>query len=168
MKNKQLEEATAYFEQIDQIIRQFREERTLITNQIRDIAETDGWDSTECARLREYEARMRFPVSSGTNKAWLAWRDNVAKDNDEFIVSDFLWDFEAKNFTETLSHAGIRTFVYVNTGIRVMENIPEFVENGYVPTGLYRMEYINDAKDETMVAAIVKLGIRFEYRSVDN
>ena len=107
MKNKQLEEATAYFEQIDQIIRQFREERTLITNQIRDIAETDGWDSTECARLREYEARMRFPVSSGTNKAWL-------------------------------------------------------------PTGLYRMEYINDAKDETMVAAIVKLGIRFEYRSVDN
>ena len=104
------------------------------------IIKEKGWDSEELKAWYEEEEQMKFPFSSGANKAFRAWRYS---DGDEIIFDDHCWDTEVHDFIDTLRKAGFKSFVVINQSTALMENLHGFAAEGCTMEGLctiYRTE----------------------------
>ena len=75
------------------------------------IIKEKGWDSDELKAWYEEEEKMKFPFSSGANKAYRAWKYSTG---DEVVMDDFCWTAERHDFIDALRQAGIRSFVVTN------------------------------------------------------
>jgi hypothetical protein len=91
------------------------------------IIATKGWDSPELKAWYAEEEQMKFPFSSGANKAFRAWRYT---EGEEVIMDDFCWDRERHDFIDALRQAGIRSFVVTNQSTGLMEDIHGYIAEG--------------------------------------
>ena len=92
-----------------------------------EIIATKGWDSEELKAWYEEEKKMKFPFSSGANKAYRAWRYSQG---DEVVMEDFCWTAERHDFIDTLRKAGLQSFVTVNNSTGLMEDIHGYIAEG--------------------------------------
>lgn len=67
--------------------------------------------------------RTKENTTIGQIKAYRVYKN-------DFILEDFLWEKEVKDFVNTLRQAGVKSFVYTNTSTAVMDNFHAFIENG--------------------------------------
>ncbi len=91
------------------------------------IIATKGWDSPELKAWYAEEEQMKFPFSSGANKAFRAWRYT---EGEEVIMDDFCWDRERHDFIDALRQAGIQSFVASNQSTGLMEDIHGYIAEG--------------------------------------
>ena len=73
----------------------------------------------------------------------------------DFILEDFLWEKEVKDFVNTLREGGVKYFVYTSTSTALMSNFHAFIENGckFVETCIV---------SESSIFEEGKKGLRFE------
>ena len=91
------------------------------------IIREKGWDSDELKAWYAEEEQMKFPFSSGANKAHRAWHYS---EGDEVVMDDFCWDRERHDFIDALRQAGIRSFVVTNQSTGLMEDIHGYIAEG--------------------------------------
>ena len=77
--------------------------------------------------------------SSGTYKAYWAYRHTLERGTAEFEMSDFLWKNEVMDFIQALRKAGIKSFVYTNASTSTITVLHLLVENGCKMEGLYKL-----------------------------
>ena len=97
------------------------------------IVATKGWDSPELKAWYDEEEQMKFPFSSGANKAFRAWKYSTG---DEVVMEDFTWAAERHDFIDALRKAGMKTFVTVNCSTGLMEDLHGFAAEGCTLLGL--------------------------------
>ena len=134
-----LNKNNAYFEELKTIGHAFEEKRAAHQAKKQPIIDTFGWDSEELKTWYAEKEAMNFPISEGACKAYRAFCESIAKQEDELEMSDFLWDREVADFIGALRKAGISTFVYTNTSTAVMENLHAFAAAGCTLTGLCKI-----------------------------
>ena len=120
------------------------------------IIATKGWDSPELEAWYVEEEQMKFPFTSGANKAFRAWKYSTG---DEVVMEDFTWATERHDFIDALRKAGMKTFVTVNCSTGLMEDIHGFIAEGCKMDGPCKITRMADRwggeEEETL------LGIRF-------
>lgn len=136
----------------------------------KEIIETLGWESPELEAWYAEEEQMKFPFSSGANKAYRAWRysdgDGEHCDHsddgihsDEVEMTDFCWEGEYADFIGTLRKAGIKSFVVTNRSTGLMEDIHNYIDHGCTLEGpctiIRKKESFGEETEETV------LGLRF-------
>lgn len=72
----------------------------------------------------------------------------------DFILEDFLWEKEVKDFVNTLREGGVKYFVYTSTSTALMSNFHSFIENG--------CKFIETCNVESSIFEESKKGLRFE------
>lgn len=117
----------AYFDEMYRIGREWSLAHKAHEELKEKIIEEYGWESKELDAWREEEEQMKFPLSSGANKAYRAWRYT---DGDELIMDDFCWDRERHDFIDALRQAGIQSFVVTNQSTGLMEDIHGYIAEG--------------------------------------
>ena len=132
MMNKE----NAYFAELEKTGRAFEEKRAAHQAKKQEIINTFGWDSDELKTWYAEKEAMKMPISEGACKAYRAWKQTIARGEDEMEMEDFLWEREVADFIDALRKAGIITMVYTNTSTAVMENIHSFAANGCTLEGL--------------------------------
>ena len=135
-----LEKKNAYFEEIEKTAEAFEKEKAEHEARKKEILETYGRESEELKAWYEKKAEMKFPIPSGTCKAYRAWLDMIEREEDEVEVNDFVWDTEVKDFIEAFRKAGIKTFICTDHSTGLMENLHAFVKEGCRMDGLTTIE----------------------------
>ena len=120
------------------------------------IIATKGWDSDELKAWYAEEEQMKFPFSSGANKAFRAWKYSTG---DEVVMEDFTWSSERHDFIDALRKAGMKTFVTVNRSTGLMEDLHGFVAEGCTLLGFCTITKTDDRWGEQTEETL--LGIRF-------
>ena len=123
----------AYFDEMYRIGCEWNEQHKAHEAKKEEIIETYGWESDELKAWYAEEEQMKFPFSSGANKAFRAWRYT---DGDEILFDDFCWDREYHDFIDTFRKAGFKTFVITNQSTGLMENLHGFAAEGCTMEGL--------------------------------
>ena len=72
----------------------------------------------------------------------------------DFILEDFLWEKEVKDFVNTLREGGVKYFVYTSTSTALMSNFHAFIENG--------CKFVETCNVESPIFEESKKGLRFE------
>ena len=116
-----------YFEELDRVARDFEQKHEAHKALKQEIIDTKGWDSDELKAWYEEEEKMKFPFSSGANKAYRAWHYSQG---DEVVMDDFCWTAERHDFIDALRQAGIRSFVVTNQSTSLMEDIHGYIAEG--------------------------------------
>ena len=88
-----------YFDEMYRIGHEWSEKHDAHEKLKKEIIKTKGWDSPELEAWYAEEEKMKFPFSSGANKAYRAWRYSQG---DEVVMEDFCWTAERHDFIDTL------------------------------------------------------------------
>jgi hypothetical protein len=91
--------------------------------------------------------RTKENPTIGQIKAYRVYKNN-------FILEDFLWEKEVKDFVNTLREGGVKYFVYTSTSTALMSNFHAFIENG--------CKFVETCNVEFSIFEESKKGLRFE------
>lgn len=149
-------ENNAYFDEMYRIGREWSLAHRAHEELKEKIIKERGWESKELDAWREEEAQMKYPFSSGANKAYRAWKYS---EGDELIMDDFCWDRERHDFIEALRQAGIQTFVVTNQSTGLMEDLHGYVAEGCTMLGLHTFTRVKESFGEKIEEQVQ--GIRF-------
>ena len=151
-----------YFENMYRIGREWQQRYDAHEKRKKEIIETLGWESPELEAWYAEEEQMKFPFSSGANKAYRAWRYSDGDgdgDGYEVEMADFCWEGEYADFIDTLRKAGIHTMVVTNKSTGLMEDIHNYIAQGCTLEGpctiIRKKESVGEETEETV------LGLRF-------
>ena len=146
----------AFFDEMYRIGHDWSEKHAAHEKLKEEIIATKGWDSEELQAWYAEEEQMKFPFSSGANKAYRAWKYSQG---DEVVMEDFTWERERHDFIDTLRKAGMKTFVTTNQSTGLMEDIHGFIAEGCTMQGLCTITKKSRCFGEETEETI--LGIRF-------
>lgn len=96
-------------------------------------------------------------LHGGKFKALTAYRITKEDGFEKFLMDDFLWDKEVKDFTDLLKEAGITEFCYSNKSTALMDNIIGFDREGYKLEGYTQIRKHLPFHDETVNALVFRL-----------
>ena len=91
--------------------------------------------------------RTKQNPTIGEIKAYRVYKNN-------FVLEDFLWEKEVKDFVNTLREGGVKYFVYTSTSTALMSNFHAFIENG--------CKFVETCNVESSIFEEGKRGLRFE------
>ena len=126
----------ATFEEMKRIGREWEEKRAAHQARKQEIIDTCGWDSEELKAWYAEKEAMKFPFPTGAQKAYRAWAQSIARQEDEVEMEDSCWEHEWHDFIETLRSAGIETFVTTCTSTGLMEDLHGYAKEGCTMLGL--------------------------------
>ena len=118
----------------------------------------DDWDGVQA--WYEREKQFPNPYTSGQCKAYRAYAQSSEIELGEIDLSDFLWEKEVKDFSDTLIAAGVTSFVIINQSTALMENIHQLEEQDWRLVGTVKLTVTTHrwGTEETEE----RLGLRFE------
>ena len=126
----------ATFEEMKRIGREWEEKRAAHQAKKQEIIDTYGWDSEELKAWYAEKEAMKFPFPTGAQKAYRAWAQSIARQEDEVEMEDSCWENEWHDFIETLRNAGVETFVTTCKSTGLMEDLHGYAKEGCTMLGL--------------------------------
>ena len=121
----------SYFDELLKKQREHDKKRQDVRNKAEKIVETFGFDSPEYRLCREeYESLNGNPLSAGEKRACRADYMTRYRCSSEFEMEEHVWPDEVEDFIGTLKKAGVKQFVYTDTGSGMPRTVYEFVKCG--------------------------------------
>ena len=147
------------FAEMKTIRHDWEERRAAPQSRKQDIINEYGWESEELKTWFAEKESMKFPFTGGQSKAYRAWAESVARNQDEVEMNDSCWESEWHDFVTTLRKAGVETFVVTCQSTGLMNDLFGYSAEGCRMLGLceiIRRENRWGEEEETMAQ-----GIRF-------
>ena len=149
-----------YFLEMKRIGHEYEERRAAHQAKKQTIADTFGYDSPEMEAWRTEKESIKFPFTTGQHKAYRAWAESVARQEDELEMSDSCWESEWHDFIAALRAAGIGTMVVTCQSTGLLEDLFGYTAQGCTMQGLCTItRHENRWGDEESYEV---LGIRFQ------
>ena len=145
-----------YFLNMKQALTAYWNERKAAEKRKDDAVEKYGWDSPEYLEAYDAYHAMRNPYKDGTLKAYRAWQETVENEDETFVLTDFFWDNEIRDFVEALKAAGITEFIYTSQSTGLMDDL-----HGLTAEGCTLKEFCTITREGIFGSTKVIKGIRF-------
>ena len=136
----------------------FHQAKRLREDEKRALIAADNWDAVDA--WNEREKLFPDPFTSGQYKAYWAFDRSSEIETGDLEMNDFLWEYEVKDFTETLRAAGLTTFVMTNQSTGLMRNIHELEAEGWRLVGACKLAVKENRYGCERIEE--RLGLRFE------
>ena len=82
-------------------------------------------------------------VSVGELNAFDAWEKGIEENQDFPIQIDTLWKKDRSDFLKTIKAAGFKKFGFSGSSTMAMENLVDFVKDGWQVTGTFKYDISN-------------------------
>ena len=155
------EQTIGYFHRMYEEASRFHQARRKREKEKRALIAANDWDAVNAWNEREKQFPNPFaPFTPGQEKAYWAFFQSSEIETGDLEMSDFLWEYEVKDFSDTLRAAGLTTFVLTNQSTGLMRNIHELETEGWRLVGACKLAVKENRYGCERIEE--RLGLRFE------
>ena len=124
-----------YFEELNEKVVEYETKRYELRKRKEACTHEGDWDGV--MKCIDEEEKLEVPI---TNGEWKALEMVAYSKGKEYVLSNFLYENEVKDFCETLKKSGVESFVFTNQSTALMDNIHDFINNGLEFAGVVEVE----------------------------
>ena len=87
--------------------------------------------------------KKHLRVSVGERNAFNAWEKGIEENLDFPVQTDIFWEEDLSDFLKTIKAAGFKKFGFSGSSTAAVENLVDFVKDGWQVTGTFKYDISN-------------------------